>query len=102
MSEGGTLVRLEGEGFFDTTNKKVIFRTQFGERLIEINWDKKDRCYTLSAPPITWLLGGQQPTPDLIEEVKKHGIDTLLTLNGIEWINVGKFYYIGIHHSFSL
>lgn len=54
MSEGGTAVRIEGEGFFDTVNKKVIFKTNFGERLIEIQWDKKDRCYSLVAPPLTW------------------------------------------------
>ena len=36
MSEGGTAVRIEGDGFFDTVNKKVIFKTDFGERLIEI------------------------------------------------------------------
>lgn len=36
MSQGGTAVRIEGDGFFDTVNKKVIFKTDFGERLIEI------------------------------------------------------------------
>jgi hypothetical protein len=56
MSESGTTVRIEGEGFFDTTNKKVIFKTAFGERLIEITWDKQDRCYSLVAPPITWYI----------------------------------------------
>lgn len=96
MSDGGTMVKIVGEGFFDTTNKKVIFRTQYGERLIEITWDKKDRCYTLSAPPITWLCGGQNPSPELIESIKESGVDTLLTLSGVEWITVGKFYYIGI------
>ncbi len=40
MSEGGTPVKILGEGFFDTSNKKVIFKTKFGERLIEITWDK--------------------------------------------------------------
>jgi hypothetical protein len=54
MSEGGTQVKILGEGFFDTSNKKVIFKTKFGERLIEITWDKQERCYTLVAPPITW------------------------------------------------
>ena len=70
MSDGGTAVKIIGEGFFDTSNKKVIFKTKFGDRLIEIAWDKKDRCYTLVAPPITWLLGGQKPTEELIDEVK--------------------------------
>lgn len=40
MSEGGSAVQVLGDGFFDTTNKKVKFKTQFGERLIEIVWDK--------------------------------------------------------------
>lgn len=41
------------------------------------------------------LLGGQQPTPELMNEVKKSGVEALLTLSGVEWIRVGKFYYIG-------
>lgn len=58
MSEGGASVKIIGDGFFDTTNKRVIFKTLFGERLIEIMWDKQDRFYSFVAPPLSWLLGG--------------------------------------------
>lgn len=94
MSDGGTQVQIMGDGFFDTTNKRVIFKTQYGERLIEIMWDKQDRFYTFVAPPLSWLLGGQQPTPELLNSVKETGVQALLTLSGIEWIPIGTFYYI--------
>ncbi|CAK72743.1 unnamed protein product (macronuclear) [Paramecium tetraurelia] len=94
MSEGGASVKIIGDGFFDTTNKRVIFKTLFGERLIEIMWDKQDRFYSFVAPPLSWLLGGQQPTPELLNAVKANGVTALLTLSGIEWIPIGTFYYI--------
>ena len=43
-----------GDGFFDTLTKKIMFKSIFGERLIDINWDKKDRSFSFIAPPITW------------------------------------------------
>jgi hypothetical protein len=30
-----------------------------------------------------------------LAEVKRTGVEALLTLSGVEWIYVGKFYYIG-------
>lgn len=57
-------------------------------------WDKQDRFYSFVAPPLSWLLGGQQPTPELLDSVKASGVQALLTLSGIEWIPMGTFYYI--------
>ena len=36
---------MEGDGFFDTSNKKIVFKTIYGERQIDILWDKKDKAY---------------------------------------------------------
>jgi len=36
LTNGGTTIKITGEGFFDTTNKKIILKTKFGERLIDI------------------------------------------------------------------
>ncbi|KAL4436169.1 hypothetical protein ABPG74_018153 [Tetrahymena malaccensis] len=90
---GGARCKLMGEGFFDTLSKRIMFKSKYGERLIDINWDKKERSFTFIAPPINWLLGGQDPTPELIKEVQSNKIDVALTLNGVQWIHVADFQY---------
>ncbi len=52
--EGGAKVIIVGNGFFDTVSKKIMFATEFGERLVDLNWDKKDRSFNFVAPPINW------------------------------------------------
>lgn len=54
---GGANAIINGEGFFDTINKKIVVETDFGKRLVDITWDKKARNYSFIAPPITWLVG---------------------------------------------
>ena len=109
--------KIEGTGFFDTVHKKIKFKSQYGERLvktkkkyrkndkiifflkkikIDIVWDKKDKNYTFVAPPASWLLGGSEPSPDLINDLKKDPAQVSLTLSGVEWINIGEFFYYGL------
>ncbi|EGR29393.1 rcc1 family hect domain protein, putative [Ichthyophthirius multifiliis] len=90
---GGATSKLMGEGFFDTLTKKIMFKSIYGERLIDINWDKKERTFSFIVPPITWLLGGQDPSPELIKQVQNGQIQVFLTLNSIQWIKVSNFLY---------
>lgn len=53
-SQGETKVKLTVEGFIDTPSKKILFQTEFGERIIEPNWNKKDKTLSFTAPPINW------------------------------------------------
>ena len=41
------------------------------------------------------LLGGKDPTPELLNDVKKDPAEVLFTLNGVEWIPIGSFTYFG-------
>jgi len=44
---------------------------------------------------MNWLLGGNEPSPDLIADLKKEQTQVLLTLSGVEWINISDFVYYG-------
>lgn len=59
---GGLNIQINGKGFFDTINKQIMFKSVLGERIIDIEWDKKQRKYNFIQPPLNWLLGGQEPT----------------------------------------
>ncbi|KRW99588.1 Regulator of chromosome condensation 1/beta-lactamase-inhibitor protein II [Pseudocohnilembus persalinus] len=92
--EGGATVTVQGEGLFDNVNKKMIFETEFGTRLIDLVWEKQTKSFTFIAPPISWLVGGQEPTEEMIQQIAQKGVDVKISLNQVEWIDVGKFYYI--------
>ena len=55
MSEGGAVIKIEGSGFFDTIHKKIKIFSEFGERLIDVSWDKAEKLFSFISPPITWL-----------------------------------------------
>eukprot|EP00825_Cyclidium_porcatum_P046805 TRINITY_DN745_c0_g1_i2.p1 TRINITY_DN745_c0_g1~~TRINITY_DN745_c0_g1_i2.p1 ORF type:complete len:1060 (+),score=235.51 TRINITY_DN745_c0_g1_i2:76-3255(+) len=93
-SQGETKVKISIEGFIETQQKKIVFTTEFGERIIEPQWSKKDKQLSFTAPPVNWLLGGKDPTPELVEKIFKSGADVKMTVNGKEWIDVGKYLYI--------
>jgi len=93
VSEGNSTVHIEGQGFIDSDAKKLKFISKFGERLVDLVWVKATKQYTFIVPPITWLFGGDIPTPEQINELRQEPPMLQLTLNGIEWIDVGNFYY---------
>ena len=71
LTNGGDTIKINGEGFFDTSNKKVILKTKFGERLIDIQWDKKERSYSMVAPPLTWYTKNDIKKIKLMKTLKK-------------------------------
>lgn len=92
-SEGGTTVKIIGTGFFDSETKNVKIVSRFGDRLRGLDWNKNEKCYEFKMPPLSWLFGGNSPTPEQEAEVKTEGVNIYLTLNGIEWFDVGTFYF---------
>ena len=69
-----------------------------GERIIDIEWDKKQRKYNFIQPPLSWLLGGLEPTQTNIKQLLEDNVTVFVSLNAIEWIKIGNFYYMGIIH----
>jgi len=92
-SSGDTYVILEGRGFMDSDTKKLRFRSKFGERLVDLVWIKEKKQYSFFVPPISWLFGGNIPTQEQIEELKQEPPIVEITLNHLEWLPVGRFYY---------
>lgn len=65
-----------------------------GERIIDIEWDKKQRKYNFIQPPLSWLLGGLEPTQTNIKQLLEDNVTVFVSLNAIEWIKIGNFYYM--------
>ena len=42
------------------------------------------------------MLSGREPTEALIKEIKSEKIKVIMTLNEVEWYDVGEFFYYGI------
>ena len=38
-------------------------------------------------------MGGNEPTPELINQLREEEVGVALTLSGLEWINIGNFTY---------
>eukprot|EP00828_Plagiopyla_frontata_P012276 TRINITY_DN16991_c0_g1_i4.p1 TRINITY_DN16991_c0_g1~~TRINITY_DN16991_c0_g1_i4.p1 ORF type:complete len:357 (-),score=85.13 TRINITY_DN16991_c0_g1_i4:22-1092(-) len=91
---GGTTVKVQGEGFFDTIYKKIKFISKLGERLIDVAWDKVNKQFNFVCPPLNWLLGSYEPTPEILTKVKEEPAKIYITFNQIEWIFIGDFSYI--------
>lgn len=92
-TEGGTVLTVKGNGFYDSSGKKFKFETEFGEREMAAAWDRKERCFTCKSPPISWFFSGKNPAPEALEKLKNSQIKLRITLNGQNWIWVGYFEY---------
>ncbi len=64
-----------------------------GERIIDLEWDKQSKSYHFIQPPLSWLLAGNEPTEEVFQQVLASNIELLFSLNGVEWLNIGCFYY---------
>lgn len=91
--EGGLKIKIIGNGFFDTISKQIMFRSVLGERIIDLEWDKQSKSYHFIQPPLSWLLAGNEPTEEVFQQVLASNIELLFSLNGVEWLNIGCFYY---------
>ena len=54
IPQGGVRVVVQGEGFFDTLNKKIMLETETGQRVRDVTWDKKDKTFSFIIPPAAW------------------------------------------------
>ena len=94
-SDAGTNIKISGKGFYDSTGKKLRITSQYGERDVAVNWDRKLKCYQCVIPPLHWLIGTEQF--DLVKDVKSLPIKLELTLNSIEYTTLPTFFYNDSH-----
>lgn len=95
--EGGTEIIISGEGLFDTTTKKAKIVSSFGERLLDLIWEKNEKSLLLVTTPLKWLVSDEEylkiinPT----ELYDNFNFEIFVTMNGNHWMNAGFFkYYI--------
>jgi hypothetical protein len=91
-SEGGTKLTIIGTGMYDSSQKKIRIYTDKGTREIAGVFEP-DKNITCKIPPLTWLFGGEDVSPETIEETLNQDVRIDLTLNGIEWIQAMSFRY---------
>lgn len=76
--------------------KKTDDHIKYFKKQIDIVWDKKEKIYSFVVPPVNWLLGGNEPSKEIIDEMKNDKVQVLLTLSGVEWIFVSNFNYYSL------
>ena len=52
FSDAGTNIKISGKGFYDSTAKKLKIISQYGERDVAVNWDRKTKSYQCVIPPL--------------------------------------------------
>ena len=95
FSDAGTNIKISGKGFYDSTAKKLRITSQYGERDVAVNWDRKTKSYQCVIPPLHWLIGSDGS--DSIRDVKQVPLKLELTLNCIEYTVLPLFCYNDIH-----
>jgi alpha-tubulin suppressor-like RCC1 family protein len=93
-SDAGTNIKICGKGFYDSTAKKMKITSQYGERDVAVNWDRKLKCYQCVIPPLHWLIGTEQFEA---KDVKSLPLKLELTLNCIEYTLLPTFFYNDSH-----
>ena len=91
FADAGTNIKISGKGFFDSAAKKLRILSQYGEREVAVNWDRKTKTYQSVVPPLHWLMGSE--SLEHVRDVKQFPIKLELTLNGLEYIPLPIFYY---------
>jgi hypothetical protein len=67
---GGTRIQVCGTGFFDSKDKQCKMILPDGDQyILDLKWAKKEQQFSILIPPITWLFGDNEPTPDDIKNV---------------------------------
>jgi hypothetical protein len=46
-----------------------------GQYILDLKWAKKEQQFSILIPPITWLFGDSEPTPEDIEDVMKSQLE---------------------------
>jgi hypothetical protein len=90
---GSTMITIMGIGFIDSVAKKIKLQNSFGERLIDVKWDKEKRFFYFYTPPISWLCGNIELEPELELKLREEKIMIWLTVSGLEWFKVGEYFY---------
>ena len=61
---------IEGSGFFDSTQKKAMFKSEHVEKTVEVVFSKKDSTYRITIPSLNSL----SESEEALEKVKNSGV----------------------------
>jgi hypothetical protein len=92
-TEGGTLIKLQGTGMYDSSIKKLKFATPKGIRMVAANWERKDKSISCVVPPLKQLFKNRELSDQELKEIIDSGVKLSLTFNNQEWIDVPQYKY---------
>lgn len=95
---GGTKIKIHGDGFFDTSTKKAKIISNYGERLCDIQWDRNDKSFQFVTNPLGWLTDNEEIIKDIdpVELYEKMQFDIYITLNGIHYMLADSYRYYDV------
>lgn len=93
--EGGLLIKIIGQGLFDSLTKKAKITSSLGERFSDMQWDRNEKALIMVSNPLLWITNDEDvikkiPANELYEN---YDFDVSLTMNNIDWIYVGNYKY---------
>lgn len=86
-------MKISGQGLYDSSAKGLRFTCEGGLRMIQADWDDELSAISCKVPPLTWLFGGEEVSPEVLETTRAGPIKIELTLNGQEWMDALTFKY---------
>lgn len=94
-TDGGLTMKIYGTGLFDSFTKKGKITSEFGERNIELQWERKDKSFTFSSIPLQWMVSDENLAKSENQEMlyNKYNFEVLFTMNGTQWIKAGSYKY---------
>ena len=95
--EGGTIMKIKGNGFFDSVTKKAKISSVFGERFTDLQWERNEKILLLVTPPLSWITSNEEmfKNTKFQEIYENFTFDVKITLNNIDWIDTGNYKYFG-------
>jgi len=94
-TEGGLIIKIIGQGLFDSLTKKAKITSALGERFSDMQWDRNEKALIMVSNPLLWITNDEDvikkiPVDELYE---KYNFDVSITMNNIDWIYVGNYKY---------
>jgi len=94
-TEGGLIIKIIGQGLFDSLTKKAKITSSLGERFSDMQWDRNEKALILVSNPLLWITNDE----DVIKKIscdelhENYNFDVSITMNNIDWIYVGNYKY---------
>lgn len=93
--EGGLIMKIIGQGLFDSLTKKAKIVSALGERFSDMQWDRNEKGLIMVSNPLLWITNDE----DLIKKIppnelyENYNFDVSITMNNNDWIYVGYYKY---------